>query len=323
MIRMAKRQTTCAVALAVIAIVLAACASAPAPAQSPAITLAVTMLIPTATPMPPTATPAPPTSTPQPAPSDALQLLADDPLREAILKTSAAESYRIEMSMTGSGQPFAALSGGDADTEVTLMAITGEYSRQHAAFTMSGLTTALLGGGQGDVQVITAEGKTYIRGPALLLGALEERWYILPDEQAGLARAPIDTLQFLRRFADANAGEFRFEREGSQEFDGRPCDVYTADAPATREALASFGANVLPGAGSLSMQAGEFRIWACDDGYVHRLQMSFDLGSTDDENKVIVFKADVRLGDHGAALTIVAPADAAALDLPGLITPAP
>lgn len=318
-----KRQTPCAVALAAITIVLAACANAPAPAQSPAITLAVTMLIPTAMPEPPTATPAPPTSTPQPAPSDALQLPADDPLREAILKTSAAESYHIEMSMTGSGQPFAALSGDDAETEVTLMAITGEYSRQDAAFTMSGLTTALLGGGQGGVQVIAAEGKTYIRGPALLLGALEERWYILPNEQANMARAPVDTLQFLRRFADAGAGEFAFEREGSQEFEGQSCEVYSADAPATREALDSFGANIVPGVSGLSRQAGAFTIWACDDGYVHRLQMSFDLGSTDDENKVIVFKADIRLRDHGAAIAIVAPADAVALDLPGLITPAP
>ncbi len=227
------------------------------------------------------------------------------------------------MLMTGAGQPFAALSGGEPDTEVTLMALTGQYNQQNAAFTMSGLVTALLGGSQDGAQVIAADGKTYLRGPAPLLGALEERWYILPDEQASLAQAPVDMLQFLRRFADNNAGEFAFEQTSSQEFEGWSCDVHTANAPATREALASFGANAVPGIGSLSVRAGEFTIWACDDGYVHRLQMSFDLGSTDGENKVIVFKADVRLRDHGTAITIAAPADATPLDLPGALSATP
>lgn len=321
---MTGRQTHRAAALAaIITTALSGCAGAPAAAPSPAITLAVTMLIPTTTPEPPAATPAPATSTPQPAASGALEAPVSAPLREAILNTLGAASYRIEMTMTGSGQPFAALSGDAAETDVTLMSIAGEYSRQNAAFTMSGLTTALLGGGQAGAQVIVAEGNTYIRGPALLLGALEERWYVLPDEQADMARAPVDTLQFLRRLAEAGAGDAAFTREGSEMFDGRLCEVYAANAPATRAALESFGANVVPGVSGLSLQAGDFRIWACDDGYVHRLQMGFELSSTDDESKVIVFKADVRLRDHGAEIAIAAPADAAALDMPGLITPAP
>ena len=322
---MAKRQIPCAAALAAIAVWLVACASAPAPAQSPAITLAVTMLIPTATPAPPTDTPAPPTRTPAPAMTSTPEAPSDNTLQAAILKTSAAASYQIEMVMTGSGQPFAALSGDDQNTEVTLMAITGQHNRQNAAFTMSGLATALLGAGPDGAQVIAADGKTYLRGPAPLLGALEERWYILPDEQASMAQAPVDMLQFLRRFAEDSAGEFEFafQREDSQEFEGQSCEVYTADAPATREALDSFGANIVPGAGSLSMQAGEFRVWVCDDGFVHRLQMNFELSSADGERKVVLFKGDVRLRDHGASIEISAPADAIALDLPGLASPAP
>ncbi|MGQ9903300.1 MAG: hypothetical protein ACUVRU_02965 [Anaerolineae bacterium] len=321
---MARRQPICAAALAAIAVSLVACASAPAPAQSPSITLAVTMLIPTATPAPPTDTPAPPTSTPAPAITSTPEVPSDNTLQAAILKTNAA-SYQIEMVMTGSGQPFAALSGDDQNTEVTLMAITGQHSRQNAAFTMSGLATALLGAGQDGAQVIAADGKTYLRGPAPLLGALEERWYILPDEQASMVQAPADMLQFLRRFAEDNTGEFEFafDPEGSQEFEGQSCEVYIADVPATREALDSFGANIVPGAGSLSMQAGEFRIWICDDGFVHRLQMNFELSSADGERKVILFKGDVRLRDHGASIEISAPADAIALDLPGLMSPAP
>lgn len=320
---MAKRQIPCATALAAITISLVACASAPAPAQSPAITLAVTLLIPTATPAPPTDTPAPPTSTPEPAITDTPEAPPDNTLQAAILRTSAAESYQIEMVMTGSGQPFTVLSGDDQDTEVTLMAITGQHSRQNAAFTMSGLATVLLGGGHDDVQVIAADGKTYLRGPAPLLGAIEERWYILPDEQASMVQAPVDTLQFLRRFAGNNADEFGFEREGSREFEGQSCEVYIADGPATREALDSFGADIVPGAGSLSMQAGEFRIWICDDGFVHRLQMNFELSSADGEHKVVLFEGDVRLRDHGASIEISAPADAIALNLPGLMSPAP
>lgn len=317
---MAKRQTAWGVALAAIAVALVACGSAPAPAQAPAITLAVTMLIPSATPAP---TPVPPTRPAEPAMTDTPQPPPDNTLQAAILKTIGAASYQVEMAMTGSGQPFAALSEDDPGAEVMLMAISGQHSRQNAAFTLSGLAAVLLGGGQDGVQVIAADGKTYLRGPAPLLGAIEERWYILPEEQASAARAPVETLQFLGRFADDNAGAFVFDRAGSQELEGRSCEVYTADAAATREALASFGASVLPGAGSLSMQAGAFSIWACDDGYVHRLEMNFDLGSTDGENKVIVFRADVRLHDHNAAITIAAPTDAIALDLPGLITPTP
>ncbi len=320
---MTQRAIRAALALAALPVLLAACASMPAPARSPVVTLAVTLLIPTTTPAPPTATPVPPTSTPAPATPGAFESPAGTRLQAAILKTSAAASYQIEMTMTGAGQPFAALSGGEADAEVTLMALTGQYNQPNAAFTMSGLVAALVGGSQDGAQVIAADGKTYLRGPAPLLGALEERWYILPEAQAGLAQAPVDTLQFLRRLADDNAGQFAFEQTSSQEFEGRSCDVYSANAPATREALAAFGANAVPGIGSLSVRAGEFTLWACDDGYIHRLQMNVDLGSTDGENKVIVFKADVRLRDHGAAISIVAPADATALDLPGVLSPTP
>jgi len=318
---MAKHPPAWATALTVVSLWLAGCASAPAPAQTPVITLPVTLLAPTATVVPLTATPVPPTVTPTVAPTPAASPASA--LQAALLKTSAAESYRIEISMTGSGQPFAALSGDDTSIEVPLMTISGAYSRQSASFTMSGLATAILGSGHDGVELIVADGKTYLRGPAPMLGATDNGWHILPQQQASVAQAPLGVAQLLRHLGGAEAGAFQFDNEGSQEWEGRPCDAHRGDASATRAALASFGANIAPGAGSLSLQTGEFRLWACDDGYVHRLQMRFELSSADDPSRVIVFKAEVRLFDHGADIQISAPPDATPLALPGLTPVAP
>ena len=319
---MTKHKVAVVSMLATLGIVAAACGNRPAPV----VTLAVTMMAPTTTPVPPTATPVPPTDTPiTPAtaqPGDNALNTIDDAIQATLLKTSTSATYRIQMTMTGSGQPFAALAG-DAETEVPLMAVAGEYSQQNVAFTMSGLATALMGGGPDGVQFITAGGKTYLHGPLPLLSATEDRWYVLPEGPSNLAQAPVDTDRFLQRFTGESASQFAFTNQGSQPYDGHTCDVYQADAQATQEALASFGANAVPGARDLTMQAGEFNLWSCDDGYIHRMQMRFELGSKDDQAKVILFKAEVRLYDHGADVTVVAPADAAPLNLPTFDLPTP
>ncbi|MCS7062203.1 MAG: hypothetical protein RMN25_13715 [Anaerolineae bacterium] len=310
-----RRCTAVTMTLAVFSTTLVACAGA---SSTPVVTLPVTILAPTITPLP-SATPVPPTPTPLPTAT------ADThPLRVALHNTATAGSYRVQITMTGLGEPLAVFSG-DLDREVTLLTVIGDYHNGNAAFTMSGPAGIALGSNQDQLQLIVSGDEAYLFGPAPLLGAVEADWYALPAEQSQLARFPADIPRFLEALLTDDSTHFQpaAAEDLDAEADRFSCMVYLADAQAARAALDWFGASVLPGVGSLIMQAGELALWACDDGYVHRLRMRFDLDSNDAQGKQLVFMTDVRLYDFGAQVTVLTPTDARPLDLPGLGTSSP
>ncbi len=292
---------------------LSAACAAPAP----------TAALPTATQMPPTATAAPTTAvasdkaTPQGA------------LAQGIVNARDATTYRVNLTISGKGTFMAA--GGatpdDAagDEPVTLMTMQGEVNQQNAHFVIQGLLTSLLGiDPTKPFEVIRVDDVTYVKGPAPLIGATEERWYQAPPEAAGLAQPPMSPASFLNSFGDTGLDPADFKLTGSEALDGKVCQVYAGDKAAVANAFNRFGGAAGATQEDLdSIENAEFKFWVCEDGYVHRVKMLIEGHDQANPTQKGAFDLLLQLADFDSNLTITPPADAIPLRLPSSETPEP
>src|SRR6185436_17772454 len=165
-----------ALMLLVALLALAACAvqpSAPAPvAVDPTMTLAPSAPRPT---RPPAAT-----ATPDKAAS----------LRAAIDRTKALASYHVTFHMGGTGQSLA----GQAQSG-DLIHFTGAFNRGDVAFQYGG--SGAQTGTQSDLEVVTAGGQTYARGPLPEPGITEAVWYALGAKPPTATQPPLDIARIL------------------------------------------------------------------------------------------------------------------------------
>lgn len=315
-------------AFVLLALLLAACGGQPAAAPTPAPTAPPTNTpAPTNTPIPPTATPLPPTPTPapaSPAASGAGQTEVEQAIAAGIERVRDASAYRVKLEMTASGAFMGAAGGTGAGTQ--LIAIEGDVVGANSHLTLRGLFSALLGADplQG-LELISVDGTSYVRGPAPLLGATEDRWYELPDDGSSPASA-VRADQIVGGLESANLDLSGFEAAGAEELDGQQCQVYVGDKEATVAAFEAVGSDGLPGPQNFEeVERAELRFWICEDGYFHQLQLDTE-GVPEGQTESVGYTMLMRLFDFDAPITVEAPADAAPLEISpalGLPTPTP
>ncbi len=288
---------------------------------------------PTATPLPPTiaptATPPPTAIPPTQAPSSATGSI----LLKALTKAKEANSYRVELSMTGLGDlgniGIPTPEAGTENEPITLVALTGEVNGKDAHFTLEGMLTALLGMDPSKTfEVITVDGQAYLKGPVPLLGAHEEKWYVAPASAASFAEPPLTPAKFLDSFGEAGISPADFKQAGSETLDGQACQVYAGDKSAVMNAF-----NKLSGAGGAtqedldSIDRAEFKFWVCADGFVHQIKMFVEGHEKDKPDQKGSFEILMKLTDFNADIKITPPADAIPLQIPGQgepgVTPTP
>ncbi|GIL16000.1 MAG: hypothetical protein BroJett039_11730 [Chloroflexota bacterium] len=303
-------------ALLVVALLgLSVACAAPAPTAAP------TAALPTAPPAPPTATVAPTTA----ASSDNA---APGALAQGIVNARDATIYRVNLTISGKGA-FMAAGGATpdaaADEAVTLMTMQGEVNQQNTHFVIQGLLTSLLGiDPTKPFEVIRVDDVTYVKGPAPLIGATEERWYQAPPEAASLAQPPMSPASFLNSFGDTGLDPADFKLTGSEALDGKACQVYAGDKAAVVNAFNRFGGAAGATQEDLdSIESAEFKFWVCEDGYVHRVKMLIEGHDQTNPTQKSAFDLSLQLTDFDGDFTITPPADAIPLLLPSAETPEP
>jgi hypothetical protein len=300
------------------AILLSACGSSAAPTSAPTNTPAATAT------QPPTATPAPtatPIPTVVPAPTEAKAGSSDggnkaggnsDSLSFRMARISEAKSYSVKMKMIVAGDLMDLPTASSA--ELPLFDMEGVYNSGNSRTLLKGLFAGLLGNENG-FETITVDGVSYIKGPIPLLGAKEEKWYVLPEDRKGDAQTPFDPKSMINDLAKDEDTDKAMQKSGTEEIDGETCDVYVA----TKENLLAMKSN-----GSLTrdferVDTAEAKALICPDGFLHLMRMAFSGASKKSPDKVSSALLEIRLFDFGKAANIEAPADAAKLEAPDFL----
>jgi hypothetical protein len=272
--------------------------------------------------------------TPQPSSTriepTATLVLAPDPIVATILgalqKTDAAYSFRIQLDASVSGSLASAISN---QNTVVILSATGESGGTDSHIVMKGLAMSKLTSDSARaVELSTVAGKNYVKGPLPLLGAKENKWYVLPPSQTLFRESPVG----LYSLFDQSLGKSSMARGAGEKLDSRPCDVYTGDKNAAIAAFADLGGqSQLKGSDyarfANSITSAEYKFWVCDDGYVHQIRIGFDGADPGKPSQRFNFRLTVHAFDFGGKISIAAPSNAIAatpmIDLNELFAPTP
>ena len=141
---------------------------------------------------------------------------------------------------------------------------------------MTGMVVALLGAkAEKGIEFISSDGVTYMRGPLALLNAPEDKWYKMPQQDK--ASEAVNSQAMVESMAGDDLEQFRFAASGKENLDGQNCTLYDGDKQATITALKNRkSSNGLPTASDFGeIEDALMQFTVCEDGYVHRMIMSF------------------------------------------------
>lgn len=295
-----------------LALVLAACGGAGEQGAS----------APTAAPQP-TATPAP-TATPEPTATPAPSADASEAIPAALEKASKVTSYRLDLVMNIKGALDQRMPDIDPEKDIEAISISGEVDGADTHFTMKGFFAAVLGV-EPDVgfEVISVDGKSYLRGPIPTLGALEDKWYVVEGPQSAISQPPVTPGDLFKGFDKEGKALAALKNTGRETIHDQQCDIYSSDKETTLDLLQGAD-NSLPFADSMGeIQDASTRIAVCEDGYVHEMQFKISGTAKDKPTQQASFAMTMHMSDFDSDIAISAPADALELGEPQLMKPTP
>lgn len=152
-----------------------------------------------------------------------------------------------------------------------------------------------------------------------------QRWFIVPPEQ--WSSYQVNSLTQLISYVLGDSR--KFSQDGVETLNGARCDVYLQD----RAAVVEFFLRRVMGSTNIPLETGdqfldraESRVWVCDDGYLHQLEMHIETKSQGGGDTPVAIDIGIRLQDLNGDILIAAPANAVPLPsptpLPG-VTPVP
>jgi hypothetical protein len=264
-----------------------------------------------------TATPALPTATAtlvvgEPKPTTA----AVGAILAAMSKGKTAKSYRVELGMSMKGDLGQLTAGGAKNQEISLLSMSGEINGDDSHLIMKGIVGAMLSGDPSKgIEMIDLGGKSYVRGPVPLLGAKDNRWYVLNAAEAATTRSKLGSADMYGNFLGKEQDLSVFLPAGSETLDRKKCSVYSASKQDAMNAFLGMGATPEIGQDEWSMiqnniRASEYKIWVCDDGYLHQVRISIEAQDERQGGEVFGMKLLLHAYDFGSNLKITAPANA-------------
>jgi len=202
------------------------------------------------------------------------------PIMTAWSKAQNVTAYRIEFDWTIKGN-FADLPAGwNAAQGLPLFGIAGTINGKDSQIAFKGILAVLFTGDPTkSIEFLTLGNQTYIRGPAPMLGAPENKWYVSTGQSTfstnineGIPELP----------SDPTIDWSGFKKTTTETLDGKRCDVYSGDKTATTKLFQSVNTQETTSKQSLGdVDSAETKFWICDDGYLHQWTMNIDGRSKD------------------------------------------
>lgn len=256
-------------------------------------------------------------STPQPTtPGN----VARGPIIEAWNKAKNAATYRIEYDWTIKGNFPDIPAEWNAGQGLQLFSVAGAVNGKDSQMTFKGFWSVLFTGDpNASMEIMSIGGKAYIKGPAPLIGAAENKWYVSSG-------ASTNSLPKVNEYADVlsdpNVDLSAFRRTSTDTFDNRRCEVYTGDKVATFKLFQLLDAKDTPDKDTLKeVETAETKFWVCDDSYLHQFTMNIEGRNKDKPNEKVEFQLRLHLFDLNGNVKITPPQNASPLSFFNLATP--
>lgn len=310
------------VAAVALAALLTACGGSSAPAPTPTrAPEATATTVPTATPAP-TATPK---ASPTPEPKVAATIAADasastkdaqggEGISARMATFDKAGSFKSVMTMTMTGDAMGLPVKVDPNMPVMSFEVTKSGDNSRIVF--GGLLAGLMGSENG-VEYLVVDGKTYVKGPAMLLGAPDDKWYLVPEDRISKTLPPFTPQTMLDEMFKGQKADDTLKPAGTETLDGQTCDVYIGSKE-----------DILKSSNSLSrdfdsIDAAEAKAYICADGFLHLMSMSFTGKSKSDPSKEAGMSLIIRMTDFNVPVVLTAPAESEPLKSPLGLTDLP
>jgi hypothetical protein len=246
------------------------------------------------------------------------------PIMTAWSKAQSVTTYRIEFDWTIKGNVSDMPPGWDIAKGMPLFGIAGTLVGKDSQIAFKGIMAVLFTGDPTkSVEFLTIGNQTYIRGPAPMLGAPENKWYT----SSGQGTFSTNMNEGISDMPDDPTIDWgSFKKTATETFDGKRCDVYSGDKNATLKLFQSVNAKETTSKQSLdTIDNAETKFWICDDGYLHQWTMNVDGRNKDKPTDKVSFQIRLHLWDFNANIKLTPPANPAPLQMPsfdfGFATP--
>lgn len=229
-------------------------------------------------------------------------------------KAQNVTAYRIEFDWTVKGNLPDIPANWQTAQGIPLFGIAGAVSGKDSQMKFKGLLAVILTGDPTkSIEILTVGGKTYLRGPAPMFGAPEDKWYAATGQfefstkvNEGMPGPPSDPA------IDWNA----FKKTGTEILDGRRCDVYSGDKNTTIKLFQSASTETSGASWLDNIENATTKFWICDDGYLHQWIMNIDGRAKDKPTEKISLQSRLRMWDFNANIKLTPPANPAPLQMP-------
>lgn len=206
--------------------------------------------------------------------------------------------YRMEMTMTAKGMPASAGIG-----DQPLIFARGDVNGKNSHMTMGGVIFSLFTGDPSvGMEMLTIDKDVYVKGPAPLFGAPDNKWYTMTG---GSSSVPSNPAAGIFGNGDAQVKDTDFTKAGSETLDGKKCDIYQGSKDALQKAYEGIESS---GESNTKIEAGEYKVWICDDGYLHKLAMTLKTDFTGN-GTMMDLNIIARMFDFGSNIKIERPAN--------------
>ncbi len=243
-------------------------------------------------------------------------------------KLQDVKSMRFEMEMTMQGDFGSEIpSGFVKDGQAALLGMSGVVADKDSHIVIKGMLAAILGANPAaGIEIMSVDGKSYLRGPIPMFGVLDDQWYIV-EGSSKFSLGITDADQFVSGMEEG-LNVPGISKSGVEQLDGLSCDVYVADKQATLAALQDLdqAQSQLPTSMDLNaIDVAETKIWVCADGLFHQLETIVQGKSKNSSAQKMGMRIFAHMYDFNSNIVITPPPNAKPmqLDMPGFSTPTP
>ncbi|MBI4786100.1 MAG: hypothetical protein HY782_03520 [Chloroflexi bacterium] len=230
---------------------------------------------------------------------------AGNPFTDALSKAKTATKYRVQ---------FAWIFGGMQDgkySEQPFMDFSGVVDGAKSQMSSKGGILAMLAGDEkATVEIISADGKTYMKGVNMFGLADPKQWYITDDSSTSGFADFAKPDEYKDWLGGSNASDYKKVR--TENLDGQSCDVYLWDMKSLQNAaIIGILGSAQDKNDFSAVDKGEMNFWLCKDGFVHQFVLDYQGHDAKDATQKAALKMSWHAWDfNNAAISVTVPKDA-------------
>jgi hypothetical protein len=237
------------------------------------------------------------------------------PIMTAWSKAQNVTAYRIEFDWTIKGNLSDVPPGWNTAQGIPLFSIAGAVNGKDSQIALKGILAMLFTGDPTkSIEFLTLSDKTYLRGPAPMMGAPDDKWYVSTGQGKFSTNINEGTMPELP--GDATIDWSGFKKSATETLDGKRCDVYRGDKNATTKLFQSVDTGTTNKQSLDTIDNAETKFWICDDGYMHQWTMNIEGRAKDKPTEKVSFQIRLHIWDFNANIKLTPPANPAPLQMP-------